>query len=114
MDNYTGIMQASASIDALVDMDNVITDFTSEYEAMLLKLLPPEAFVTQKRNLYYYEERFEAIYHAKVEEILCAQGFFANLRPIDGAIEAIYQMIKEGLSVKLCTTPHATSSYCYD
>ncbi|KAJ1437226.1 5'-deoxyribonucleotidase [Ochromonadaceae sp. CCMP2298] len=41
-----------------------------------------------------------------------AQGFFINLEPMAGALEALKAMEREGLELYICTSPIKSSRYC--
>ena len=41
-----------------------------------------------------------------------SEGFFANLPPMKGALEALQQMEKLNFNVYICTSPLLSSSYC--
>ncbi len=96
----------------IIDMDNSKVDFSASYEAGLKKILPPEAFENQDITKFYAEERFEPQYHDLVHEMLRSEGFFLNMTPMQGALEAIQEMVEEGIEVIICTVPHPRSDYC--
>lgn len=41
-----------------------------------------------------------------------SKGFFADLEPMDGALQAIHEMQADGLKLYICTAPLRYSSFC--
>lgn len=96
----------------LLDMDNSHVDYDGQYEPGILELLPPEALANQRHGEYYIENRFEEPYHAMIHDMMRTKGFFFNMRPKEGAVQALHDMITEGIDVHFCTTPHLKSEHC--
>ncbi len=96
----------------IYDMDGTSVNFSKDLDLKLERVLPPEAFATRKIHEYWIEDAFEEKYHNTIYELLCEEGFFLNMEPIPGAIEAIHEMLDEKLRVMICTTPHPESMFC--
>lgn len=46
--------------------------------------------------------------HAALRSVYRAEGFFRDLPPIPGALEAVREMLAEGIDVRICTAPVST------
>ncbi len=96
----------------LVDIDGTKANIETSFDPKLKLILPKEIYDTRDRSKYWIEEQFDKKYHQKIYDIFLQEGFFLNLNPIEGAIEAIHQMTDLGLDVLICTTPHLNSKFC--
>ncbi len=101
----------------LVDMDGVLANFVQrvwqEYEKRFHPLHIPmdsldqfmiEEFLSKKLGDPQVAKHVQTIYNEK--------GFFANLEPISGAIDAIQNLITKGHEIVICTTPLLSNRYC--
>lgn len=96
----------------LVDMDNVKVDFTGQFDKLAKQRLPPEVFASRDVTQYWIQHSFHPDWHQTLEEMICEEGFFLNMEPIPGAIEAVHEMVASGLEVLICTSPHPKSLFC--
>ncbi|EQD52002.1 5'(3')-deoxyribonucleotidase [mine drainage metagenome] len=90
----------------LVDQDNVLVDFTRViYTEMCARghreLAPPPA----KQSVYPLEEHYPPELLGELKSIYTAEGFFRSLPPIEGAVQAVKEMVIEGIDVRICTHP---------
>ena len=90
----------------LVDQDNVLADFTRViYTEMCARghreLAPPPA----KQSTYPLEDHYPPELLGELKAIYTAEGFFRSLPPIEGAIQAVREMVAEGIDVRICTYP---------
>jgi 5'-nucleotidase len=90
----------------LIDMDGVLAEFEGYFLEQFRKKWPEEPFIPIKDRrtfLLYDDEKYS---HEQVNEILDAKGFFLNIPPIEGAVEALKEMNEmQGVNVFICTTP---------
>ncbi len=95
----------------LVDMDGTLADFDRKLLELLKKKYPDYKWkplnerVHPTMNLDYPEEMGHAI-----REIYHTRGFYENLNPIEGAINALFEMEKY-FSVFICSSPLVNSPF---
>lgn len=65
-----------------------------------------------RERSYYMEKCVDPEYYNQAEEIIMSKGFFENLPPMDGALQALKEMNEMGLKVFICSAPIFTSKYC--
>lgn len=99
----------------LMDMDNTGTGFEPAFEKRMREIVPPEIIAQSNPDGYWVEDIFAHAeeYHEALNNIFLEKGFFLNMEPLSGFIEAIYEMINEGFAVRFCTTPSPESEFCY-
>lgn len=90
----------------LVDQDNVLADFTRVvYTEMCARghreLAPPPGTQT----VYPLEDHYPPELLGELKAVYTAEGFFRSLPPIEGAVQAIKEMVSEGIDVRICTHP---------
>ena len=60
-----------------------------------------------------YQNRMEkavpAAFHDEAKALFCSEGFFRNLPPMEGAVEAVKEIVASGIEIKICTSPVAES-----
>lgn len=90
----------------LVDMDNTLVDYDSEFEKRWNEIRPEDKLdVKQNREYFEIEKNFDKSLHDTVRFVISSDDFFRQLKPYEGAIEALRELEAEGLHVKLCTSP---------
>lgn len=86
----------------LIDMDNTLADFEKsakeKYEA--------KGFTWPERTDFEFSD------DANLRPIITEKGFFENLDPITGAIDAVKEMEKLGFIVFFCTSPLTQYLHC--
>lgn len=84
-----------------LDMDEVICDFCGKlcntYNAEYSKNLTPDDFKTWSLSDYLVGEG--------ALEIFEREGFFADLKPIEGAVESIQELLEDDYETFLITSP---------
>lgn len=96
----------------LIDMDNSKVDFTKQFNALAQLRVPPHVFENRKLDEYWIQDSYGPEWQELLNEMVLEEGFFLNMEPMPGAIEAIKEMHEAGLDVIICTTPHPKSKYC--
>jgi 5'-nucleotidase len=99
----------------LVDMDGVITDFNKlcwdkfedEWHGMSLKFPRPEELVEFYAEDTYDDEEFKNVMQGINQE----PGFFLELEPMAGAIDALKDLEKD-FEVFICTAPLLENATC--
>jgi len=86
-------------------MDGTIADFEESMLAHLKERLPEYPFkpLSERVSHKFYEDYPEEV-HSSIHEIYHAKGFYENLPPIEGAIDALKEM-NEHFTVFICSTP---------
>lgn len=95
----------------LVDMDGVLCDFDGGWRRDWNKNYPDKP-ITEEPTSFYLEEAYSSF--ATEEEIVAIfnrKGFFYDLDPMPGAIEAMRQMQDSGLNVFICTAPMGSNTF---
>ena len=107
VDRYRRLIYEVAPPTILVDMDGTLVDWDSGFIAAWNNRS------TISRDMSYYMERCCGHEHYRAAELLVhSQGFFENLPPMEGGLQALHDMVNDGLRVYICTTPILTSLYC--
>ena len=97
----------------LVDMDGVIAEWSAEYDR-LLDIADPNQEITRTPNQRTFD-LFSGRPQAHQETILGVMntpGFYRNLKPIEGAREALAEMVDMGHTVYLVSSPFPTNPTC--
>ncbi|XDB61619.1 PREDICTED: 5'(3')-deoxyribonucleotidase, cytosolic type [Capra hircus] len=94
----------------LVDMDGVLADFEAGLLRGFLQRFPGEPHVPlEERRGFFAREQYRALrpdLADKVASVYEAPGFFLDLEPIPGALEALREMNDmQDTQVFICTTP---------
>jgi 5'-nucleotidase len=89
----------------LIDMDGVLVDwdkgFLKEWGDRPMGL----------RNKYEMEQCVGEGYSEEAKSVFYQKGFFFNLPPMAGSLEALHAIVSRGYDVKICTRP-ILSPYC--
>ena len=97
----------------LVDQDQVLANFGDGFDRRFLAAHPdaplqPRAQATS----YWIEDSYPAQWHERIRAVVTVPGFFRDLAPIEGAREAMEQMLDEGHDVRICTAPVRVYRHC--
>ena len=97
----------------LVDMDGVMCKWQEMYDALLrthyphIPIFPFEKVTRFKTQSFYADE-----HRAEISEMMNRPGFYRDLEPMDGSVEALHAMKAAGINVFLCTAPYVTNKTC--
>lgn len=91
----------------LCDMDNTIVSFDEAFAKRWCELDPTfdPAWVRDRKE-FEMELNFPQEWRPKAEAIMGTPGFYASFDPVEGALDALRQMVDSGWDVRLCTAPH--------
>jgi 5'-nucleotidase len=90
----------------LIDMDGVIADFEGDFLRRWIELHPEKSFIPlEERKGFYVKSQYPKEYHTFVEEIYHGCGFYQNLPPIPGSLEALKELQASKHDILLCTSP---------
>ncbi len=96
----------------LVDMDGVLADFESEMAKRWLRKHLTGPTYPREREVWDAWELLPESHKQSFIDIMCEEGFFHSLTPVEGALEALREMLAVGLDVRICTAPMPTSDFC--
>ncbi|KAM9750543.1 5'(3')-deoxyribonucleotidase, cytosolic type isoform 2-T2 [Dama dama] len=101
----------------LVDMDGVLADFEAGLLRGFLQRFPGEPYVPlEERRGFLAREQYRALrpdLADKVASVYEAPGFFLDLEPIPGALEAMREMNDmQDTQVFICTSPLMKYDHC--
>jgi 5'-nucleotidase len=97
----------------LVDQDGPLANFEGGFLKNWQNLFPKEFFIPlEERTTFYMREQYPTHLTEKVDAIYSSPGFFRNLEPTKGAIEAIKELVKLGYDVRICTSPLSRYEHC--
>ncbi len=97
----------------LVDQDDVLADFDAHFVARWRAQYPNEFFLPpEERAHFYLRDDYPAQLAAQIASIYTCPGFFRDLPPMPGGIEAVHEMIALGHTVRICTSPIDDYEHC--
>jgi len=106
----------------LVDLDSTIADWGKQYDADLDALSMKHAGRqedcacdiprTINQKAFNLHEGMSEAQSKIITEIMDRPGFYADLEPIEGAIEALHAMVEAGHDVSIVTSPWLTNPTC--
>lgn len=91
----------------LIDMDGVFVSYYDYFLEIWKKKYPDRAIVNQEDlDHMYFEKCYPTEYSKDIFEITRGIGFFENLPPLPGAVEALKQILEDDeFDAFLCSTP---------
>jgi len=102
----------------LVDMDNVLSDLEKGFLLSFSQKYPDKTQISlSERNTFFpreqYVNQFGEEYRSYVDEIVYSEGFLLNLPEVRGSVSAVYNIIRLGHDVIVCTSPLKDITYCF-
>jgi len=97
----------------LIDLDDVLADYNGlalgRYHALHPDRLyiPPEEITT-----FYIKDSYPAELRPLLEEVYNEPGFFRDIPPIPGGLEAVQEIADKGHHVFICSAPLLTNPTC--
>lgn len=95
----------------LIDQDGVLADFEQGVAIQWQKRFNTALPLSGKRTHFYLHQELPD-YKDELLDIYGTQGFFENLAPMDGAVDALQTMLSCGLDVRICTAPIRAYRHC--
>lgn len=97
----------------LVDQDGVLAHLEQAFFDRWREQHGEKPFITlEDRRGHFVVEQYPEEHRDEAYNILCQPGFFENLAPLPGAIEALRAMEALGLDVRICTSPLSDYEHC--
>jgi 5'-nucleotidase len=97
----------------LVDMDDVLADFDSEFLNRWRAKYPDKFYVPlEKRSLFYMKDQYPPDVWKLVRDVYTSPGFIRSLPVVPGGIEAVNELSKHGFDVFICSSPLSHYENC--
>ncbi len=97
----------------LIDQDNVLADFERGFhDAWVASGHPHPALPLHERRSFYLRDDYPEQLRRQVEAIYTAPGFFRDLPPMAGAVEALTALQDSGYDLRICTSPLSSYRNC--
>jgi 5'-nucleotidase len=97
----------------LVDQDGPLADFEGEFHRRWRETYPDRHHIPPaERRVFKLNEEYGPEHSAAADEIVLTRGFFRDLPPVPGAVEAMETMLAAGHDVRICTAPVKLSLFC--
>lgn len=94
-------------------MDGTISDFESGFLNKWRELHPFKEWIPlEDRTTHFIEAQYRTEYSKDIMQILTSPGFYRNLQPIAGSVEALNELRLMGHHVYICTTPMEEFENC--
>jgi len=106
-------MNTQAAPIVFLDMDSTLVDWDdSGYNANVLRIDPTETAVPREQRTSYGWMAEGPHKPETRQAALHAPGFYRNLKPYEGAVEAVHAMRAAGLNVFIASIPYPTHATC--
>jgi 5'-nucleotidase len=103
---------ATPKFTVLLDQDGVLAQWQPYFERKLAERYPHIQRIDAPHYDYYIHTHYSPEYREYIQDIMDLEGFYTNLDPMPGAIEAVHEMEAEGLDIAICTSPFLTNFGC--
>lgn len=107
VESYRQLVLQVAPPVVLLDMDGALID----WDAKFLKVWAERAPLDRSKS-YFMENCVPEDFRKEAMDIFLSSGFFEDLEPMEGALQAIHEMEEEGLKLYICSAPVKASMYC--
>jgi 5'-nucleotidase len=87
----------------LIDQDNVLADFERGFRETWTANHPEmEPVAENQRKSFQIRDDYPAELRSQVDAIIESPGFYRNLPPVPAAVDALHEILMEGLSLFIC------------
>ena len=94
-------------------MDGVIANFEKGVADGFRALYPDKSLIPlEQRTSFSIEDQYPPEIRPLIKGVYCSKGFFYNLQPIKGALEALHELSLRGVEVNICTSPLLSNPFC--
>src|SRR3989344_4235368 len=97
----------------LIDQDGVLANYNKRLLELVREKFPDEQLVEEGKlvrfdtHLHFSEE-----HQKEIDGLSLIPEFFSSLEPIEGAVDALHDLVSRGLNVRICTSPKKRSDNC--
>lgn len=113
MQRHTLVIMVEDSMRILVDMDGVIVDFEKGFLEKWKKVHLDKPFIPlEERTVCKVKDQYAPELRQLVSGIYHAPGFFRELEPVPGSLEALTAMQELGIEVFICSSPLSEYRNC--
>jgi 5'-nucleotidase len=97
----------------LLDQDNVLADFETGFPTAWIARFPgiPPAAEADRRS-FQVRDDYPSHLRCEVDAIISSPGFYRNLPVMQGAAEAVVELLQKGIDVFICTSPLSQYQNC--
>jgi 5'-nucleotidase len=96
----------------LIDMDGVIADFEQGVIDGLRRFYSEVPIIPKReRKIFHVDEQYPREYQPLVRSVYQLPGFYRNLKPIVGSLEALADLEKNH-DIRICTSPLTVYHNC--
>ena len=95
----------------LVDMDGVLADFDGATTTHLTER-HPHIPIAERKSFYFRDDYPDPAHKAIINELQASQHFFANLPPVEGALEGWQRLKDLGYEPQICSSPLHSNEWC--
>eukprot|EP01057_Protomagalhaensia_wolfi_P001359 Protomagalhaensia_wolfi_Nauph_80__1358@NODE_180_length_3278_cov_60_680148_g136_i0_p2_GENE_NODE_180_length_3278_cov_60_680148_g136_i0NODE_180_length_3278_cov_60_680148_g136_i0_p2_ORF_typecomplete_len235_score20_03NT5C/PF06941_12/2_8e34HAD_2/PF13419_6/5_3e05HAD/PF12710_7/0_0003Put_Phosphatase/PF06888_12/0_00052Acid_phosphat_B/PF03767_14/0_41Hydrolase/PF00702_26/0_25_NODE_180_length_3278_cov_60_680148_g136_i015632267 len=104
----TGAQDAKLEGIVLVDMDNTLNDWDSQFVRVMKELYPDfQPIDPTQRTDYCMEKNYPPEWTERIQRLAHLRGFWSSMPPAPGAVEAMKEMTDSGLQVWIVSAPDA-------
>lgn len=97
----------------LVDQDGVLANYVRGHLEAIRREFPELAMIDESEiSEFDTDAHFPKAYRSRIEALSLRKGFFLGLQPIEGAIDAMKDMLASGHDVRICTAPKKIFDHC--
>ncbi|NOQ55935.1 MAG: 5'-3'-deoxyribonucleotidase [Nanohaloarchaea archaeon] len=94
-------------------MDGVVANFEKGILDNYKDKNPDKPFIPlEDRTSFYVKEQYPTQFKPLIEEIYLSKGFYLNLEPIEGSLEALSELSERGHEIYICTSPLLSNPFC--
>lgn len=108
VESYQQLVMQVAPLTVLLDMDGTLVD----WDAGFLEVWDASIAPVNRTNSYFMEQCVSIEHNRMAELVPLQRGFFENLPPMRGALQAVREMEAMGFNLVICTAPVLESQYC--
>ena len=97
----------------LFDQDGVLANYTKGHLDAIAREFPElRRLAVSDITRFETSDHFPASYRSQIEAITLRPGFFRNLEPMEGALDALKQLLADEYDVRICTAPKKIFDNC--
>jgi glycosyltransferase involved in cell wall biosynthesis/5'(3')-deoxyribonucleotidase len=108
VEHYKQLMFKVAPPVILLDMDGVLVDWDRGF----LQAWGPRCPIDRTTSYYMEDCLMDMTLRKEALQLIAQPGFFENLAPMQGALEAVKEMEEEGWQLYICSAPIKHSPHC--